>query len=169
MYIKKATRIVNELTKTKEIQSARESVERVHSQSIDKRSSIIMEPTSSLIPSAQITLDKLSNSFMRSFNKGITHKFMTRSSDSKTLVKPTAFKSLTQKNSFIENKETLPSTQMVSDYSALNRVSCPTSIHHSDSSPLPAHTRNPSQAETAPAEPQSTLKLTKNLHLQTLK
>lgn len=165
MYIKKATRIVNELSKTKEIQSARESVERVHSQSIDKRSSIIMDPTP-LIPSAQITLDKLSNPFMRSFNKGITHKFMTRSSDSKSLVKPTTFKSLTQKNSFIENKETLPS-----DYSAQNRISCPNSIHHLDISPIPVtHTRNLSQAITSTqVSPQKNLKLTQNLRLQTHK
>jgi hypothetical protein len=135
-----------------------------------------MEPTSSLIPSAQITLEKLSNPFMRSFNKGITHKFMTRSSDSKTLVKPSTFKSLTQKNSFIENRETLPSSQLISDYSTKNRVSCTTSINHLENSPMPfalssAHTRNNSEAikHAQTGQKGKNLKLTKNLHLQTHK
>jgi len=183
MYIKKATWVVNEISKAKEINSANRSLERNHSQSTEKRGTNIIEVGSSLIPSTKITLEKDENPFTRSFNKNINMNKYHGHPHSAGIFRPTPFKSMTQKNSFIDTKETMDDTPNILKYETNNRLSLQTSINKganilSPFKDLQPHCRTNSEVIKKPIDPRrlanegsvpktSNLKLKQNLHVNT--
>lgn len=113
MFIEKASRMMTLWNSQKEHSVGAKSDTRTHSQSIDVKKYEPMD-VSSIVPSTRISLLKDNECFSSTMNLK-TH-FRNQTSDLQGGLKPGCFKSMTQKNSFVEKQEALAITPVKGHY-----------------------------------------------------
>lgn len=175
MFIEKASNIVRELSAQREI--TKSSTIRTLSYSIDKKNSEISD-TYPLVPSTRISLKKDDDTFRKSFNSNIVTHYRTKTVNVTNALQFSNFKSMTQKNSFIERQEPIEDNQAEAMKNSRNRGSLKTSVSRlsnlAKGLEKNSHTRYTSISEENPFEIASSkawysrsknMKCTKNVHL----
>lgn len=102
MFIETASKMVRGLSAQRDI--ARKGSVRTHNNSVEKRNSGIID-ASPLIPSKQISLQKDASNFSKFYHSNFASHYRTKTMNVDDALKYSGFKSMTQKNSFIEGQK----------------------------------------------------------------